>query len=652
MGMAVKHESKKLNFESIIVAAALVIFPFAKTDFNTLIDFELLPKQLFAGALAITILAVFLKYKAKAPLINWATGGYILFIIAHFISMSSATNMAEAWATTVRNLVYGGLLFGLVSGFYHKRLQLDVIAKGGTVFLLLIGLISLPDILNAYKSSNPLEALYGLKELYVHKNFLASALLLASPLAAMTILEKNKPWRISGIIALSIALLDMALLRTRSVYLALAIAFATVVILYFILSKNQEDSKRIFKFIGVGLGGFVIATLIIFSTTKISENLFNTSNLDLRIKYWNSSIEMIKESPVTGVGAGNWRINFVKQGLRGLNKSIIDGYTTINRPHNDILWVFSETGIVGLLGFIGFLVFSLWYALKAAIAEEPQTQKLFYIFSFVGILSFVIYGLFEFPLERPEHMVFLILYSAVGISGFIKLSEGQKFLVPNQIVLSVFMLSTLFSSYVINTRIASAKAAKEAVDAFSKRSPRAMIQSGQEAAQVYYSLDDFGNPVAFFEGMGKLATKNTKGAEEAFGRALKAHPYHILSNIQMGNTLRSSSRYAEAVAYYNVALSSSPLNGQARLNRAEVFLLQNDWKNALGDLRVIVPNTKDQRYMNALKQTLSEYYRNPPDKKFGGLNEFLKGAQNLNDLTEKFINWRRMNIERNKKNNS
>ena len=150
MGMAVKNESKKLNFESIIVAAALVIFPFAKTDFNTLIDFELLPKQLFAGALAITILAVFLKYKAKAPLINWATGGYILFIIAHFISMSSATNMAEAWATTVRNLVYGGLLFGLVSGFYHKRLQLDVIAKGGTVFLLLIGLISLPDIINAY----------------------------------------------------------------------------------------------------------------------------------------------------------------------------------------------------------------------------------------------------------------------------------------------------------------------------------------------------------------------------------------------------------------------------------------------------------------------------------------------------------------------
>jgi len=649
--MAVKNNSKKMNFESIIVAAALIIFPFVKTDFNTLIDFELLPKQLFAGVLAIILVGIFLKFKTKAPLINLATGGYLLFLIAHFISMSSAINMAEAWATSVRNLVYGGLLFGLVSGFYHKRLQLDVIAKGGTVFLLIIGLFSLPDIIEAYKSKSPLDALYGFKELYVHKNFLASALLLALPLAAMTILEKQKPWRIAGIVAIGIALLDMALLRTRSVYLALVVAFAVVVILYFILSKNKADSKKIVKFIGIGLGGFVVVTLIIFSTTKISENLFNTSNLDLRYNYWNSSIEMIKESPVTGIGAGNWRINFVKQGLRGLNKSIIDGYTTINRPHNDILWVFSETGIIGLIGFLGFLCFSLWYTLKAAMAEELQTHKLFYIFSFVGILSFVIYGLFEFPLERPEHMVFLILYASIGISGFIKLQNGQKFLVPNQIVLGAFMLSTLFSVYAINTRVASAKAAKKAVDAFSKRNPKAMMQSGQEAAQVYYSLDDFGNPVAFFEGMGKLATKNIKGAEQAFGRALEAHPFHILSNIQMGNTLRNSSRYVEAEEYYSAALSVSPLNEQALLNRVEVFLLQNNWQKALEDLRSLTPNPQNQRYMNALNQTMSEYYKNPPIEKFGGMNKFLKGANNLNELTEKFINWRKRAIDKQNKMN-
>jgi hypothetical protein len=73
--MAVKSESKKLNIESILVAVALVIFPFVKTEFETLIDFELLPKQLFSGVLALVVLALLLKVKSKAPLLNWATGG-------------------------------------------------------------------------------------------------------------------------------------------------------------------------------------------------------------------------------------------------------------------------------------------------------------------------------------------------------------------------------------------------------------------------------------------------------------------------------------------------------------------------------------------------------------------------------------------------
>jgi tetratricopeptide (TPR) repeat protein len=246
-------------------------------------------------------------------------------------------------------------------------------------------------------------------------------------------------------------------------------------------------------------------------------------------------------------------------------------------------------------------------------------------------------------------MVFLILYAAIGISGFMKLQGGQKFVMSNQMVLGVFMLSTLFSVYVINSRLGSAKAAKKAVDAFGKRNARGMMLAGQEAAQTYYSLDDFGNPVAFFEGMGQLASKNTKGAENAFGRALEAHPYHILSNIQMGNTLKNISRFAEAEEYYDRALAVSPLNEQALLNRVEVSLLQNNWQKALEDLRCISPNVKNQRYLNAVKQTMSEYYRNPPTQGLNGMDNYLKGAQNPNELSEKFINWKTRALEKQKK---
>ena len=55
--------------------------------------------------------------------------------------------------------------------------------------------------------------------------------------------------------------------------------------------------------------------------------------------------------------------------------------------------------------------------------------------------------------------------------------------------------------------------------------------------------------------------------------------------------------------------------------------------------------------MNALNQTMSEYYKNPPIEKFGGMNKFLKGANNLNELTEKFINWRKRAIDKQNKMN-
>lgn len=644
--MATKQENSKTNYVSIVIAVALLLFPFVKTDADSLIDFGLLPKQLFAGIVAIALLILSLRNKSKAPLLNLATGGYLLFLIAHFLSMTSAINMAEAWGTTSRNLIYGGLLFALVSGFYNQKLDMNIIAKGATIFLLIVGLVALPDIIEAYKAKDPLQALYGLKKMYVHKNFMASALLLATPLAAMGLMDQQKPWRIASIIALSIALLDIALLRTRSVYLALVISFIAVVVLFFVLSKNAEDSRKLLKYIGLGLGGFALVTILVFSTTKISESLLNTSNLDLRLNYWNASVEMAKESPVTGIGAGNWRINFVKQGLHGLNKSIIDGYTTINRPHNDILWVLSETGVIGLVGFLSFLIFSFLFNIRAALRSEEKNTKLIYILSAAGILIFVIYGLFEFPLERPEHMVFLMVFSAIGISGYLRTQTSPKLKLSNQLVIGVLIIPTVFSVYVVNTRLASAKEAKIAVDGYTKRVPRVMIKAGRAAAQPYYGLDDFGNPVAFFEGMGQLASQKLGPAEKAFARALEAHPYHILSNIQMGNTLRNANRLAEAETFYGRAIDVSPLNEMARLNRAEVRLAQNNWLEALGDLRVITPKPNDLRYMNAVKQTMSEYYKNPPQDQYKGMNSFLKGARNLDDLTERFINWRRRAIDK------
>jgi tetratricopeptide (TPR) repeat protein len=303
---------------------------------------------------------------------------------------------------------------------------------------------------------------------------------------------------------------------------------------------------------------------------------------------------------------------------------------------------------LGILGFVAFIVFSFIHTIKAAQGKETQ-ERLELLLASAGILSFVIYGLFEFPLERPEHFFMFILYCSFGIGVFLQNSESKKTMSAQPLV-ALLLITGLFSTYVINKRLSSAKDAKQAVNAFGKRQPALMLRHGQAAHQTYYSLDDFANPVLFFSGMGKLAQGNTNGAINDFRIALDEHPYHILTNIQMGNAYRTQKKFAEALPFFNQALDIAPFNEQALLNRAETSLLLGDWKTSLADLKGVTPNKNNQRYMNVLKQTLASYMQNPPMKEHASLNKFLKGATNVDAMANKFIAWRTMYTDNRVKN--
>ena len=84
-------------------------------------------------------------------------------------------------------------------------------------------------------------------------------------------------------------------------------------------------------------------------------------------------------------------------------------------------------------------------------------------------------------------------------------------------------------------RLDSAKSARSAVVSYPAQY-RGMINSAQNGLSSFYSLDDYGNPLYFYEGVGKLGEKNIKGARLALTDALDSHPYHMLSLVQMGNT--------------------------------------------------------------------------------------------------------------------
>ena len=607
---------KAFTTGTIILTAIVAFIPLVKTDFNSLIDFELFPKQLVYGILSILLLGLFYKSKIDKPILNLATIGFLVFLLGNIISISTAINSAEAWGTISKNAIYTGLLFALIAGFYTKALDINIISKGAIVFGFIVGLSGLTDISEAFKQSDVMDNIYAIKTLYAHKNFMASAILLAMPLVIYQAIKNEKYFGIAAKIALAIMTLDIALLRTRSVWLAVIVSVIFVLLVFYIFSKEKSSQVKWIKFLGFGTASFVVITFVLLQFTNISESVFDSGSLNKRIIYWESSLEMFAEQPITGIGAGNWRINFPKHGLNGIDATVLEGRTTINRPHNDLLWILSETGMIGFTGFMMFLVFTFWYGIKAFAGAEVEEEKRIILLSLMGMLSFIIYGFFEFPLERPEHFFFFILYAALIISAYMQTHNPKGVKIKVSSLFFLLMIYGTFSTYVVSQRLKGALNAKKTLSYYGTNNFKGLVLNGEKAVNTYYNMDDFGNPIHYFIAMGKYGDQNIKAARNHFKISLEDHPYHILSYIQLGNTYKNEKKYEKALEQYLHLMGFVGKNKTALLNIAEVKFYQKKYEEAIFYLKKMPLNSKDKKFMGLTAECLSELYKNPSATKY------------------------------------
>ena len=88
---------------------------------------------------------------------------------------------------------------------------------------------------------------------------------------------------------------------------------------------------------------------------------FDQGSTKDRLELWTRTIQLIKEKPLFGHGLSDWKIEMLKYGNKGLVSE--DNNTFYQRPHNDFLWIMSETGIIGILLYLAIFILcpSLYY---------------------------------------------------------------------------------------------------------------------------------------------------------------------------------------------------------------------------------------------------------------------------------------------------
>ena len=523
---------------------------------NDLQDIGLWQRMAVAGFIAIIALGMGLKnLKSRLSVLEIMALGLVAWPL---VKLGNVNAPSELYGHIARmSLLFGTMVISAEAFRNDEKGTLKAFGVGAQFALLIAGLSILPSLGEAYKEG---DIYLASGKLFAHKNYAAATLLMLIP-AALSVRLPDTLGTWLQRIAVGLALFEILFLRTRGVWLAAALMALVAAGAY---AAQKDSTYRNQSLIALAVLVVGVGIAIVFGG---AEKVFDSSTIQSRMHYWKASQEMFLDNPISGVGGGQWKIEYPATGLKGTNESVMNGTTSILRPHNDVLWLLSETGI-GAFFFIGMMLLALLHLLK------NKGQLLFGL----TIVAFGVYGFGEFPLERTTLLIPFAVAMGYLASQSKSIYEGGK---PLSMTLSTAAL--VFTVAVSVARVGGEKEAAQALDGYMKRNTRAMVQNSVAATGTFFEMDIYNNPMPYFEGLGILISGGQqpnagilKKSAAAFQQALEIHPNHILSLNQLAQIRRIEGNYAEASRLYNKVLSMSPRNTSAALRLAEVERVRGD----------------------------------------------------------------------------
>lgn len=114
-----------------------------------------------------------------------------------------------------------------------------------------------------------------------------------------------------------------------------------------------------------------------------------------RILLWKSSIDMIKDNPITGVGLRNFNKVYIENGY--IEKEAKE--PNLISPHNIFLHIFVEAGLIGFVNFMILLLYQLYSGYK----YSNDNLILAY---FLAIIGMCVHGMVDYLIWTKNYYLF------------------------------------------------------------------------------------------------------------------------------------------------------------------------------------------------------------------------------------------------------
>lgn len=604
------------------------LFPLLVLIFNPLgVDPVLVPRMLFAVivGLGLSIIILTQKFGANTAIrLNkyWVIVGGV-YVATTLASLATTISIPEGILDLNRSLLMGCMLvlFAIllaVNKQFRRQLIWGVwvsawllLLWGGSELLLVIPSLGQESV-----------ELYKVTASMAHKNLLASAYLLLIPFVLYMFLIERSYLKFSSFLLLVGLVVMVLMLQGRSSWVAFAAMLVAGSLLmvrayqlgYKPLAKLKPADKFYIAIVGLTIV-LVVGALAVkkpetfdYMLRKISSMTDQSGGRDQnketiheRYALWSNTWQLIKEEPITGVGAGSWKLLYPKYGLEGLRSE--DGYTLFQRPHNDLLWVWSEQGLFGFLAYATIFLMPLVWLFFRYDKVGSDKDRLLASCAALAVVGFMVVGLFSFPRERIFHNLLVVLSLAIimdsSTNGIRVTSIGLKVLVT--VLLASFSWVSIASLYRVkgdmHTLLVHASYGKPGQE-------ERLLTEAEKAKSFFYSMDPMATPMSWFQGVATYQLGEYAAAKQYFLDGLQQNPYHLHLLNNLGSTYEQLGKRDSAIITYSRVLDISPKYTEGLLNLSAVYFNDGQLDSAFATIDRCPIATTHASYQVYLKAIL------------------------------------------------
>ncbi|QNR24508.1 O-antigen ligase family protein [Croceimicrobium hydrocarbonivorans] len=591
----------KRNILSFIPAFLIILLPpsLVLMQDDSALDSVLHPRMFLLGIFLLLIIG--LSY----PKANWLKAFksfpalfFLGFLLIESLSWLGHGAGAEAAVPLIKDVGFF-LLFITVSSLDGDARKRSFLAWSTLISLLLvIGITVYENIVPNWTNTLQEFPFTELRGPMAHHNLLASSLLLLLPFSLLAKSQEGRnPWpaRILGMIVAIATLALIYFTRSRSALLG-AMAGAAVISLTYIFRKWIPKFSYAKTSLGILLlillvPIFLVQYKVVLAKTgegkALQSRMIETSGTEKsfttgeRLQMWDYSLAMIQDQGLLGVGPAKWRIEFPMYGSEVYRAR--QGIVQFQRPHNDYLWIWAETGPFGLLFYLAFVMALIQQAFRQMRIGNSNWSPYLLLAVLIG---FLVVSVFSFPRERIFHQSLFMMAAGLLNSAGLSSEARRQSKLWQVLLFSILMLMATLFTYTGYERWQGEKINRKMIVAHGQANWSALIQLKEETVPLYfYQISPVGMPMEFYSGLAYLNQQNFAKALQEYSIARQLHSNNLQVINNLANTFALMGEADSALVYYRRATEISPYYKEGILNLASAYFNKAQSAQAYAVLR-------------------------------------------------------------------